>query len=199
MTYPELQRLSAFYQIVLGSSSPRRVELLKEIGIPFRQLIPTIDEFPFPNEHPYKFAQRLAIEKAQEIAEKCVDNEIVIGCDTVVVLGDKLMQKPIDEADAFRLLSDLSGHQHVVCSALALARNTGQVSSGYELTSVFFNHITAEQIRAYIRTREPMDKAGAYGIQGMGSFLVDRIEGNLDTVVGLPRTLLERLAREVLC
>lgn len=172
--------------------------MLSAIGINFVQRIPDIEENPCPGEPPYEYAVRLAEEKALEIAVGCEANDIVLGCDTIVVLGDQVLQKPTDRDDAHRLLSELSGKHHVVCSALALAGQTGLLTSGYELTTVYFHDVTPRQISDYILSGEPMDKAGAYGIQGMGSFLVDRIEGNLDTVVGLPRSLLDRLAGDVL-
>ena len=198
MTYPNLIRLASRSRLVLGSRSPRRVELLRAVGINFVQQIPDIEENPRPGEPPYDYAVRLAEEKALEIAAGCAADDVVLGCDTIVVLGDHILEKPADPNDAQRLLSALSGQQHVVCSALALAGQTGLLKSGYELTTVYFHRVTSQQIHDYIRSGEPMDKAGAYGIQGMGSFLVDRIEGNLDTVVGLPRSLLDRLAGEVL-
>ncbi|PWB68307.1 septum formation protein Maf [candidate division GN15 bacterium] len=198
MTYPDLARLASRYRLVLGSRSPRRVELLRDAGIAFIQRIPDIEENPRPGEPAYEYAVRLAEEKALEIAAGCEPGDIVLGCDTIVVLGDHILEKPADTADAHRLLSQLSGQQHIVCSALALAGRRGVLKSGHELTKVYFHPVTSQQIHDYIRSGEPMDKAGAYGIQGMGSFLVDRIEGNLDTVVGLPRSLLDRLAGEVL-
>ncbi len=198
MTYPDLVRIASRYRLVLGSRSPRRVELLQAIGVDFVQRIPDIEESPRPGELPYVYAVRLAEEKALEIAAGCDAIDIVIGCDTIVVLGEHILEKPTDQDDAHRLLTTLSGKQHVVCSALALAGPHGLLKSGYELTTVYFHHVTPQQISDYIQSGEPMDKAGAYGIQGMGSFLVDRIEGNLDTVVGLPRSLLDRLAGEVL-
>lgn len=198
MTYPKLIALSTQYQIVLGSGSPRRVELLTETGIPFRQSIPHIVEQAFPGEEPYPYALRLAEEKGLAVSARFSPQEIVIGCDTIVVLHQHLLEKPENEEDAFRILSLLSGNAHVVCSAVAFVNHHEVVRSGFELTRVFFNPLSPDRIREYIRSGEPMDKAGAYGIQGMGGFLVDRIDGNLDTVVGLPRTLLERLAGEVL-
>lgn len=198
MTYPNLIRLASRFRLVLGSRSPRRVELLRATGISFVQRIPAIEENPRSGEPPYDYAVRLAEEKALEIAAGCGLNDIVLGCDTIVVLGDQILQKPADPDDAHRLLSELSGKQHVVYSALALAGRAGLLKSGCELTTVYFHNVTTQQISDYILSGEPMDKAGAYGIQGMGSFLVDRIEGNLDTVVGLPRSLLDRLAGEVL-
>lgn len=198
MTYPNLERLARRRHVVLGSGSPRRLELLREIGIPFRQIIPDIHESIRPDELPYEFARRLAEEKSDVVAMQADDNDVVIGCDTIVVLEGRVLGKPVDEREAFDTLSELSGKMHVVCSAVAFSERGRLLASDYELTEVFFNSVTDKQIREYIATGEPMDKAGAYGIQGMGSFLVDSIAGNLDTVVGLPRALVERLAGEVL-
>lgn len=198
MTYNNLRALASRNPLILGSGSPRRMQLLAETGISFSQQIPDIHESIREGEAPYHYALRLAEEKAMEIARDRDTKGIVLGCDTIVVLGSEVLEKPGDRQDAFRILSLLSGKQHMVCTAVAFARRTGMLKSGYELTSVFFNQISPTQIWAYIESGEPMDKAGAYGIQGMGAFLVDRIEGNLDTVVGLPRTLIERLAGEIL-
>lgn len=198
MTYSNLHELATRHKLVLGSRSPRRVELLDELGIAFTQRIPDIHESIEHNEEPYHYALRLAQDKALEIGRVAPPDHIVLGCDTIVVLGDHLLEKPNDRQHAFEILRLLSGKQHVVCSSGAFVRRSSVLASGYELTKVFFNHVSDEQIESYINSGEPMDKAGAYGIQGMGSFLVDRIEGNLDTVVGLPRTLIERLAGEAL-
>ncbi len=194
MAYPNLTRLAQMRRIVLGSRSPRRVKLLGETGIEFEQLIPEIEERRLPGEAPFRYAQRLAEEKAGWAMSRLDSGQIVITCDTIVVLGDRVLEKPEDEADAHRILRTLSGHQHVVCTAVSFADREKVLNSGYETTKVFFNKVTSDQIREYIVTGEPMDKAGAYGIQGMGAFLVDRIEGSLDTVIGLPRNLLEQLA-----
>ncbi len=198
MTYPNLASLAADHKIVLGSGSPRRLDLLTETGIPFVQSVPSIPEIPNPGELPFDYAVRLAEEKARVVSRPLSTGEIVIGCDTIVILEEIILEKPVSPEHAFEILSLLSGKGHVVCSAVAFGHANRVLLSGYELTRVFFNPLDPEKIRAYIRSGEPMDKAGAYGIQGMGGFLVDRIEGNLDTVVGLPRTLLERLAGEVL-
>ena len=109
-----------------------------------------------------------------------------------------MLGKPSDEEEAFRTLSTLASKQHTVCTALAVADRNGILASGYELTDVWFNKVSDRQIRDYIASGEPMDKAGAYGIQGMGAFLVDRLEGNLDTVIGFPRKLLESLAQRIM-
>jgi septum formation protein len=198
MTGERLQQLAERYRLVLGSGSPRRVRLLGETGVSFEQIIPEISEDRRSEENSYDFAERIAREKAVWVAERARAEAIVIGCDTIVVLGDELLGKPTDEADALRILTGLSGRQHVVCTGVALARRGSIVASGYELTKVFFNVIGDQKLWEYIDSGEPMDKAGAYGIQGMGAFLVDRIEGRLDNVIGLPCLLLDDLAERVL-
>ena len=195
---PHLTRLAQRYKLVLGSGSPRRVQLLTETEVNFRQVIPDLHEAQLPGEAPYDYAVRLARDKALSVSAETGKDDLVIGCDTIVVLDNQVLEKPLDRHDALRILSILSGKQHVVCTALALARQNQLLVSGRELTKVYFNPVTKRQIEEYIQTGEPMDKAGAYGIQGMGAFLVDRIEGNLDNVIGFPRNLLEQLAREIL-
>ena len=198
MTYNNLKQLASLRRIILGTRSPRRIDLLSETGVEFTQIIPELQESREANEKPYDFAQRLACDKAKWVAKRINSDQLVIGCDTIVVLGDEVLQKPTDKEDAFKILSTLSGRQHVVCTALAIADAVKILASGCELTEVYFNPVTHAQINDYINTEEPMDKAGAYGIQGMGAFLVDRIEGNLDNVIGLPRRLLDRLTGEIL-
>ncbi len=197
MAYPNLKRLAKRRRVVLGSRSPRRVTLLGETGIRFDQIIPTVEECREPGEPPFHYALRLAADKARWIMSRLERDQITLTCDTIVVLGDRVLEKPVDEDDALAILTALSGHRHVVCTAVVWATEKEILASDYETTDVYFNTVTASQIRVYIASGEPMDKAGAYGIQGMGAFLVDRIEGNLDTVIGLPRTLLERLAGEI--
>ena len=197
MTYKNLTRLAKTRRIVLGSASPRRVELLKETGIDFRQQISDFEEHNNDGGKPFELAQKLAEEKALAVARTLAEDELVIGADTVVVLDNTSIGKPTDQGDAVRILRMLSGKKHSVCTALALAEQNKIVISGYELTDVYFNEVSERRIVEYINSGEPMDKAGAYGIQGMGGFLVDRIEGELDNVIGLPRRLLERLAGEV--
>jgi septum formation protein len=198
MKYNHIRRLADRWPLVLGSGSPRRVALLGETGVKFTQIIPNLEEPRHPDETPFAYAQRLAEDKALRVAEQVEPDHLVIGSDTIVVWDDRIFYKPGDESEAFEILLILSGRKHVVCTALALTLNRQLLASAYELTAVRFNSVTAEQIRGYIATGEPMDKAGAYGIQGMGAFLVDRIEGNLDNVIGLPRVLLNRLAAEIL-
>ena len=197
MKCDHLRQLARRRRLVLGSRSPRRVTILKELGIPFTQMISKLDESLRDSESPYQFAGRLAREKALSLSRQATDC-LVLGCDTVVVYENRIWPKPVDPDDAFEILSFLSGRTHVVCTALALAEDQQVLADGYELTEVTFNRVTPEQIRTYIDTGEPMDKAGAYGIQGMGAFLVDSIRGNLDNVIGLPVTLLDRLARQAI-
>jgi septum formation protein len=160
-------------------------------------VISDIEEARRPNEAPFDFGVRMAEEKAAAVAAGCEPDEIVLAGDTIVVLGETILSKPKDGTDAVRILTTLSGERHTVGTALALADCQRILASGIETTEVFFNTVTRQQIEEYIDSGEPMDKAGAYGIQGMGAFLVDRIEGNLDNVVGLPLKLLNTLARDV--
>ncbi len=197
MTYNNLTRLARKTKIVLGSASPRRFELLKETGIEFRRQISDFKEHNIDSGKPFELAQKLAEEKAYTVGYSIAENELVIGADTVVALNNASIGKPANRGDAARILKKLSGKKHTVCTALAFADRDELLASGFELTDVYFNLVSESQIVEYIRSGEPMDKAGAYGIQGMGGFLVDRIEGELDNVIGLPRRLLERLAGEV--
>jgi len=196
--YEELRRLATLRPVILGSASPRRVTLLQETGIEFTQVAPEIDESTRDLEDPRKYAVRLAEEKSGEVFGRITTNAVVIGCDTIVVLANKILGKPVTKADAFHTLMALSGQSHTVVSALSLAADGIPLMSGYDTTEVRFHILDNDRVWEYVATGEPMDKAGAYGIQGMGTFLVDRIEGNLDTVIGLPRVLLNRLAGEVL-
>lgn len=172
--------------------------LLQELGLKFRIVKPHIDETPPDHLPPYEVAQLLAEQKAAEVIPACEPGEAVIGCDTIVVLNGQILGKPEDREDAFRILSQLSGKEHVVCTAMAIQPVGGKMLSGYETTAVRFNRVTESQLWEYIDSGEPMDKAGAYGIQGMGGFLVDTISGNLDNVIGLPRSLADRLAQKIL-
>jgi septum formation protein len=196
--YSNLAALLDKYELVLASGSPRRVRILKEAGIGFRQIIPDIDENGDPDIPPEQLAVHLAQKKARAVLSVVTDREVILGCDTIVVLKGKILGKPESKEHAFEILSRLSGHKHTVCSAAALSLKNGRTVSGYELTEVIFNPVTGEEIRGYIETGEPLDKAGAYGIQGFGAFLVDRYNGNLDNVIGLPMTLVNDLAGKLL-
>lgn len=197
MTYSNLKKLAQRKEIILGSASPRRLILLGETGIDFQQITSDHVESNSQSGDPFAHALGLAEMKAMAVSIAAGADKIVIGADTIVVLDNELIFKPVDEFEARQILSRLSGKKHVVCTAVALVSSNELLASGYELTDVYFNLVTVEAIADYVKSGEPLDKAGGYGIQGKGGFLVDRIEGELDNVVGLPRSLLDKLAGEV--
>ncbi|MEC4725459.1 Maf family nucleotide pyrophosphatase [Shewanella sp. D64] len=199
-------------QLILASASPRRRELLAQLGFSkpdfsFISLSADIDESHKLGESPQTFVVRLAVEKAQaglalfnadtQVAvEGKLLSPLVLGSDTIVVLGDKILGKPADEADALKILSELSGHMHIVMTAVAL---TDGVNTSIRLveTKVKFCELSEVDILAYIATGEPMDKAGAYGIQALGGSFVESIEGSYSSVVGLPMVETRTLLREM--
>lgn len=170
-------------RVILASSSPRRRELLALVGIPHEVQPAAIDESYRDGEEAAAHAERLAREKGAVIAARNPD-AIVISADTIVVIDGLVLGKPRDEADAARMLAMLGGQTHVVLTAVAV-QYRGEMRSGVESVRVTFRPLTRESIRAYIATREPMDKAGAYGIQGLGATLVERIDGDYFAVMGL--------------
>lgn len=177
-------------KIILASASPRRQELLKYIVPEFEILPADIDETPPADIPAEKCAEYLACQKARHIAEKYPDC-IIIGSDTVVISENEILGKPADEADAERMLTMLSGKSHKVVTGVCIAA-AGKYDSFSKETAVKFYPLSAEEIRSYIATGEPMDKAGAYGIQGYGSVLVEGIEGDFFNVMGLPVASLKR-------
>lgn len=178
--------------LVLASSSPRRSELLSVLGIEHERRPARIDESVRPGEAPEAHAERLAREKAMTVARQRPD-AWVLGGDTVVVVDDRILGKPLDESDALRMLLRLAGREHRVVSALALARPGHPPISGVASTRVRFRNFGEDEARAYVASGEPMDKAGAYGIQGRGAALVEGITGDHSAVVGLPVSLLVEL------
>ena len=185
-------------RIVLASSSPRRRELLTLIGIPHTVSPADIDETILPGETPAPHAERLARGKAALVAERMAsDGEaVVIGADTIVVVDGDILGKPRDESSAAVMLRRLAARSHTVFTAVAVARGKRLVS-GVESVDVTFRALTDEEITRYIATREPMDKAGAYGIQGYGATIVERIMGDYFAVMGLALGRLVRLLGEV--
>jgi MAF protein len=181
--------------VVLASSSPRRRDLLNLIGIPHEVRPANIDETMRPREAPRRYAERLAREKASAIAVRDPDL-ITIGADTVVVVNRKVLGKPSDAADAARMLGMLSGREHTVITAVAVSRGR-KLRSAVEEVRVKFRRLREDEIEAYIATGEPMDKAGAYGIQGFGATIVERVEGDYFAVMGLPLARLVGLMRDV--
>ena len=182
-------------RVVLASASPRRRQLLDLIGIAHEVRPANIDETPRPREAPRRHAERLAREKATTFATRDADL-VTIGADTVVVINRKVLGKPRDEAEAIDMLSQLAGREHTVITAVAVARGK-KLRSSVEEVQVRFRHLRDEEIAAYVATGEPMDKAGAYGIQGYGATIVERIEGDYFAVMGLPLVRLVSLLRDL--
>ena len=182
-------------RVVLASSSPRRHDLLDLIGIRHEVVPANIDESVRGREQPKKHAERLAREKASVSTGR--DNTVVaIGADTIVLVDKKILGKPANSVDAGSMLKLLSGREHTVVTAVAVARGKKLVSAVEEV-SVTFRELSDDEIDAYIATGEPMDKAGAYGIQGYGATIVERIEGDYFAVMGLPLVRLVSLLAEV--
>jgi septum formation protein len=179
--------------LVLASSSPRRSEILQQAGIPFVVRPADIDETPRPDEHPRDYVTRLARDKAMAVSAGPA--EIVLGADTTVVIGGRMMGKPRDSADAVRMLETLSGQRHDVITGICL-RTAARVIDDCSATSVWFAALSRREIEEYVSGGEPMDKAGAYAIQGLASRFVERIEGCYFNVMGLPVALVYRRLRE---
>ncbi len=176
-------------QIILASSSPRRAALLEQIGLPFEVISPYVDESQVSfSENPAGATEHLALCKAQTVASQFDTlGYIVIGADTVVVLEDRVLGKPADAAEARIMLQTLNGRAHGVITGFALvATGTDRFITTHEKTTVHMRPLTDEEIDAYIATGEPFDKAGAYGAQGYGGSLIERVEGCFYNVVGLP-------------
>jgi septum formation protein len=181
--------------LILASASPRRAELLRMLGLPFEIRTGSVVEDPLPGELPVPHVERLARAKAQAVSCE-VPEALVLGGDTVVVSGGRILGKPRDADDAVSMLLGLAGRPHQVVSGLALFRNGLLLTSGTRSTVVHFRPFGPEEATAYVETGEPMDKAGAYGIQGLGAVLVEGIEGDHSTVVGLPIPLLLDLLQQ---
>lgn len=181
--------------IILASGSPRRRQLLQLVGIDHDVIPSDIDESIRTGELPEQYAERLAREKAEHVAGRKPES-IVIGADTIVVIDDQILGKPRDVEDAARMLRMLSGRSHTVMTAVAASLN-GRTVSGVEIVDVSFLPLDDERISNYIATREPMDKAGAYGIQGYGATIVRRIDGDYFAVMGLSLVTLVALMREL--
>ena len=182
-------------RVILASQSPRRRELLTLAGIPHEVRPMDIDESYLAGEHPRAHCDRLAREKAALVARDEFD-AVVIGSDTIVVVDGDVLGKPRDDAHAVEMLSRLSGRSHAVMTAVAVQWR-GVERSAVEEVGVTFHPMTADEIHAYIRTREPMDKAGAYGIQGFGATIVERVEGDYFAVMGLPLQRMVRLMAQL--
>ena len=179
-------------KIVLASQSPRRKELLGKMGLEFTTKAPEIDETALSGLPARQLVEALSREKALWVARQEDPEAIVIGSDTVVVRDGEILGKPASPAQAEEMLSSLSGRSHEVCTGITVCQGD-RVVSQVEVTQVTFRTLTAQEIAQYVRTGEPMDKAGAYGIQGLGALLVESIQGDYSAVVGLPVCRLGRI------
>jgi len=179
--------------LVLASRSPRRREILRHAGIPFVIRVTEVDESLLPGEAPQDYVTRIAAEKAHAVAAG--PDEVILGADTTVVVESQILAKPLDSADAVRMLQLLSGRCHQVLTGICLKADSRMVVDCAD-TSVWFAPLTRQEIDDYVATGEPMDKAGAYAIQGLASRFVERIEGCYFNVMGLPVSLVYRRLRE---
>ena len=176
-------------EIILASASPRREQLLKQIGVSFRVIPSEADESNTAVLRPAEYVKQCALAKAKVVASRVSPADIVIGADTVVALGEIVFGKPSDDADAARMLRQLSGRTHSVWSGLAVLAPQSQYVTAVE-TKVTLAELSTHQIERYVASGEPMDKAGAYAIQGLGAVFVKRIDGCYYNVVGLPLQVL---------
>lgn len=171
---------------ILASGSPRRRELLEMLGVPDLTIRPaTGPERATPGAGPEQTVRELSLHKAQEVAQTCAPEDIIIAADTIVYLDGAILGKPKDHDDAVRMLTALSGREHIVYTGVAVLRG-GELRQAAEQTAVRFRALTPAEIERYIATGEPMDKAGAYGVQSLGALLVERIDGDFYNVMGLP-------------
>ena len=186
-------------RLILASGSPRRRELLRNAGFTFEVIPPEVAEDNPDNEAPAMLVERLALDKAEAVAGRFhrQDNVVVLGADTVVVVDSTLLGKPASPAEARQMLQRLSGRTHEVITGVALVEpETARRTVAHETTRVFFRPLEPQEMENYVATGEPLDKAGAYAIQGGASRFVTRVEGCYFNVMGLPVALVDRLLRE---
>jgi septum formation protein len=184
-------------KLILASRSPRRAEILQAVGWPFEVVVAGVDETPYDNESPDDYVRRLSIAKATAVAAK-IDQGLVLGADTTVVIDGQILGQPVDDNDARRMLKLLSGRWHEVLTSVTLVR-AGEAANpveAIETTRVRFAELSNSEIDWYISTGEPLDKAGAYGIQEKAAVFVEGIEGDYFNVMGLPIRLVYELTRQ---
>ena len=185
-------------KLILASASPRRAEILRNAGYAFAIVSSAIDETPIPGEMAEAMVQRLADAKAELVAARSVGPAIVVAADTAVLVGTQVLGKPRTTEDARHMLQSLSGKAHSVITAVTLIRlPDAERRSFVEATQVHFSELTAEEIKEYLASEEPFDKAGGYAIQGQGGRFIPRIEGCYFNVVGLPLARLARVLAEL--
>ena len=175
------------HKIILASTSPRRKELLESIGIQFEIIAPTSDESFLEKESPENYVLRLSSDKALSVSRNLDGNTLVIGADTIIVVDNKILGKPKDEEDAKIMLNKISGRAHYVLTAFSITKGEHEILHTHIVgTEVIVKTLEPQEREGYIKTGEPMDKAGAYGIQGFGAFMVKEVRGSYTNVVGLP-------------
>lgn len=185
-------------KLVLASKSPRRAELLRAAGWEFEVCPADIDETPFASEDAITYVKRLAEAKATAVAGR-FPTHLILGADTVVVIGEELLGQPSDEADARRMLSLLSGRWHMVVTGVAFVRfgNPPRIMVDHGSTRVRFHQMSSDEIDWYVASGEPLGKAGAYAIQGQGALFIEGIQGDYFNVVGLPLRLVYEMSRRI--
>ena len=180
-------------RLILASNSPRRIALLKTLGYPFAVVPHDTEESVSYDVSPDDLVQRLACQKAEDVAQR-VGNAIIIGADTIVLLNHCILGKPVDAFDALRMLSMLSNAAHEVLTGVCMVEMPSKKKLlRFDRTHIKMKYITGEEIEAYIKSGEPMDKAGAYAVQGMGRQFVEEITGSYSNVVGLPLELVKEM------
>lgn len=175
--------------LVLASKSPRRKDILSQAGIPFVVKPVNVDETRLPEEEPISYVKRIARRKAEAI--EAAPDDVILGADTIVLIAGEMLGKPAAPADAARMLKMLSGREHVVISGICLMHQRNAVED-VSTTRVWFASLSPEEISDYVASGEPMDKAGAYAIQGLASKFIERIDGCYWNVVGLPISMVYR-------
>ncbi len=193
----ERPRIILLPKIVLASGSPRRAEILKTVNWPFEIVRPDIDETRQENEDAVTYVERLARIKAEAVAGR-VTSSLIVAADTTVVIGEQILEKPSDQNDVRGMLSQLSGRWHQVITGVALIdRGISATKVAHEVTEVKFAEMSQDEINWYASSGEPMDKAGAYAIQGLGARFIEGIRGDFFNVMGLPLRLLYEMMREL--
>ena len=183
-------------KIVLASASPRRKELLEKIGLEFSVEPSDYEEDISPGMEPHKLARTLSLEKARLVAEK-YNNALVIAADTFIIVDDQILGKPLTVTEARRMLETINGRQHSVITGFTIVDTSeGRAITRSLETKVYIRKLTSKEIDSYVESREPLDKAGAYAIQGLGSVIVEKIEGDYFNVIGLPLSALTESLKE---
>ncbi len=186
-------------KIILASGSPRRKELLEQIGLPFEVIVSNVDEKIDVEHSPYEWVKAISSKKANEVANMVDGPAIIIGADTIITELGNIMEKPADQIDAFQMLKRLQGRKHSVYTGLTVIfkDDIETVEENYvDATDVYMHNLSDDEIKKYIDSGEPFDKAGGYAIQGRGAILIDTIYGDYYTVVGLPLTILNNCLKK---